>query len=218
MSDGRRHTEMMQERGGEPLYKSVAHALAEAVRRAMRVAGTDDDGGMRHIKQVELAQRAGMSRSKLGRVISPTDEDLGKVDVRTICTLAEELGVPPAFLLLRQGDWQALGLAINQFAAFCDHPKIEAWRERWGESKGAGPVTAAIAATELASEYGLLANLPKDTRQEVLELVEDVKRSIATTSALAPVDARYAAYFTELVTLCVFAGYTARSPSGTTNL
>lgn len=204
----------MQEQNDGALYRDVAHSLAEAVRRAMRVAGHDDEGGVRHIKQVELAQRAGISRSRLNKAISPKDSDLGKVDLRTICAIASELGVPPAFLLLRQGDWQAMGLAMSQFAQHSEHTTITAWRDRCAHRQSTGPVATATAATELASEFGLLSNLPKDTRQEVLDLVRDVTNSITTTSALAPLDARYASYFSELVTLCVFAGYTARSTSG----
>lgn len=209
--------EIMQESNDDARHKDVALALADALRRAMRVAGRDDEGNLRNLKQGELAERAGVSRSKLGKVISPKDDDIGKVDLRTICALADALGVPPAFLLLRKGDWQSIGNAVRLFETHSGKDSIVAWRERFANPRNTGTASTALAAKDLAILQELLSEVPSDLPAQAKAMMherhEEMEASIVNTAALAPLDALYDTYFSELITLCVFAGVTARSPS-----
>lgn len=204
----------MQELGEDALHREVAQSFAKALRRAMRVAGRDDEGNLHNLSQTTLAKKAKVSRAKLTRFISPKEDEPGNPDLRTICALAKELGVPPALLLLRPEDWQTLGVAVAQFAAYNGHANFLAWEERFASRANVGPDETARAAEDLARVLSIYPEtFPGDSRQ-VLDNAEKVSRSIINTAALAPLTELRADHVPELITLCAFAGITASKLQG----
>lgn len=204
----------MQKCTEDGLHNEVAHSFADAVRRAIRVAARDDEGNLHNLSQTTLAKRVNVSRSTLTRLISPKEGEAGNPDLRAICAIARELGVPPAFLLLRPGDWQTLGVAMDEFARHSEHPSFLAWEERFASRSNLGPAESAHAAEDLARVMGIYPDAPPNTRGEVLDAMEKITHSIINTAALAPLMELRADHVPELITLCAFAGSTARNSQG----
>lgn len=204
----------MQELGEDGLHREVAQSFAKALRRAIRVAGRDDEGNLHNLSQTTLAKKANISRAKLTRFISPKENEPGNPDLRTICALARELGVPPALLLLRPKDWQTLGVAMAQFAAYSGHSDFVAWEERFASRSNLGPEETVRATEDLARVLSIYPETFPGSSREVLDNAEKMSRSIINTAALAPLTELRADHVPELITLCAFAGITASNLEG----
>jgi len=100
----------------ERLFQRTRRSLGDNVSRAKSVAGGEqDDGTPRKIKQEALADQAGISRATLNNILGARSSKGEHLTVnpklRDICGLAQALGVPPAFLLMRPEDWRRLAQA-----------------------------------------------------------------------------------------------------------
>ena len=100
----------------ERLFQRTRRSLGDNVSRAKSVAGGEqDDGTPQKIKQEALAAQAGISRATLNNILGARNSKGGHLTVnpklRDICGLAQALGVPPAFLLMRPEDWRRLAQA-----------------------------------------------------------------------------------------------------------
>jgi len=94
--------------------QSFACQLAANIRDALHVAGAPDaSGNPRPLRSVTLQQRTGIARSTL-RALKNCGEPAGpNPDLHTLSRLAEGLGIPLAFLVMRPEDWRTLAQAIN---------------------------------------------------------------------------------------------------------
>jgi hypothetical protein len=93
---------------------SLATQLAENVKAALRYAGPADVlGNAKPLRKVALQKTSGIARSTL-RSLTDSRSDTGpNPDLYTLSRLAEALGVPLAFLMMRPEDWETLCKAIN---------------------------------------------------------------------------------------------------------
>lgn len=87
---------------------SAVIAVAGAQRETQRYA--DAPGPL---SAVQIQQQTGIARSTLRALKSPAQGSDANPDLSTIERLAEALGVPPAFLLMRPQDWALLASAIG---------------------------------------------------------------------------------------------------------
>lgn len=105
---------MEQFRQFEKISRSPGQQLALSLIAAMRVAGPiRDDGKAGPIRAVAVQQDTGIARSTLRALKETSGEREPNPDLRTLCRLADFLGIPVAFLLMRPKDWDAMRLAIN---------------------------------------------------------------------------------------------------------
>ncbi|PKH84197.1 XRE family transcriptional regulator [Pseudomonas sp. Choline-02u-1] len=87
---------------------SAVIAVAGAQRETQR-----DALAPRPLSAVKIQQQTGIARSTLRALKSPVHGSDANPDLSTIERLAEALGVPPAFLLMRPQDWALLASAID---------------------------------------------------------------------------------------------------------
>lgn len=93
---------------------STAKQLVRNLATALEVAGNARrDGQVRPLRAVDIQRSQGIARSTLAALLNPLGEGDINPDLRTLTRLADALGIPVAFLLMRREDWQTLGLAIN---------------------------------------------------------------------------------------------------------
>ncbi|MBA1210470.1 helix-turn-helix transcriptional regulator [Pseudomonas psychrotolerans] len=83
-------------------------AVAGAQRETQRYANTPGP-----LTAVQIQQQTGIARSTLRSLKSPGQGSDANPDLSTIERLADALGVPPAFLLMRPQDWALLASAIG---------------------------------------------------------------------------------------------------------
>jgi len=80
----------------------------------MRVAGpAGQDGRASPLRSAALHRSTGIARSTLRALRNPKNGNEANPDLRTLVRLANAIGVPPAFLLMRPEDWEMLCGAIN---------------------------------------------------------------------------------------------------------
>lgn len=65
------------------------------------------------ITATHIQRETGIARSTLRALKAPRQQVDANPDLQTLSRIADVLGVPPAFLLMRPEDWQALGQAIG---------------------------------------------------------------------------------------------------------
>lgn len=104
---------------GSELFDAISRNFAEAVRRAMRVAAVDEDGELTPVSQTDLAKDACIGRSTLAKFLGTGAADpAANPTLEVLCRIADTLGVPPAFLLMRPSDWSNLATgALTYFDA-----------------------------------------------------------------------------------------------------
>ncbi|WP_062091908.1 helix-turn-helix domain-containing protein [Caballeronia udeis] len=80
----------------------------------LAVAGKQRDGGSPGpLTTVSVQRKTGIARSTLRALRKPRGDADANPDLGTISRMAEALGVPPAFLLMRPQDWAEMALAIG---------------------------------------------------------------------------------------------------------
>lgn len=169
-----------------PSFTEVSRAFVEAVRRAMRVAGEDEDGVPGALSQTGLAERADIGRTTLAKYLGGgTDE--ANPDLKIICQLADAVGVPPAVLLMRPQDWASLGTSMVSFFHAMADPQFTAMA---AELQSTEAVTSPRVA-EAALRLGTLLNTVEDVHDprisaEVRSFRRASKVSIASTAASIP--------------------------------
>lgn len=91
--------------------------LAKNLQVSMSVAGaTREDGSAGPLSTAELQRRTGIARSTYRAIVSPVKGRKPNPDLRTLCRLADELGIPVAFLLMLPKDWTALLKTLDGLA------------------------------------------------------------------------------------------------------
>lgn len=103
----------MEQNSSPPILRKN-HGLSENLLLSMRVAGpADRDGRATPLRAAELHRSTGIARSTLRELRNPKNGAEANPDLRTLTRLANALGLPVAFLLMRPEDWEMLCAAIN---------------------------------------------------------------------------------------------------------
>lgn len=93
---------------------SIGRQFALNLDSALKVAGPQrDDTKPSAIRSSVVQRLTGIARSTLRALKSPSAEHDPNPDLRTMERLADMLGIPVAFLLMRPQDWKALRLALE---------------------------------------------------------------------------------------------------------
>lgn len=94
--------------------RAPGQQLALNIIAALRVAGPmRDDGKAGPLRAVAVQQDTGIARSTLRALKNMSGKSEPNPDLRTLCRLADFLGIPVAFLLMRPKDWDTMRLAID---------------------------------------------------------------------------------------------------------
>lgn len=102
------------EQNASPPTQHKNHNLSDNLLHCMRVAGpAGRDGRASPLGSAALHRSTGIARSTLRALRNPKNGSEANPDLRTLSRLANAIGVPPAFLLMRPEDWEMLCGAIN---------------------------------------------------------------------------------------------------------
>lgn len=201
---------MSKENEEVPLFINVSRCFVEAVRRCMRVAGEHEDGIPDALSQTELAERANVGRTTLGKYLGSNSEGTNP-DLKIICQLADAVGVPPAILLMRPQDWASLGSGMLTFLQAMSDPKFT---ELATELQSLDSTTSQRIA-EAALRVGKLLKTVEDSHdprvsQELRDFRRASKVCIATTAASIPfrMGGVAASHIPALLTICSILGTT----------
>lgn len=94
--------------------KTIGQCFSENLTAVLAVAGKQrDNGSPGPFSSVRVQRETGIARSTLRALKAPRGGADANPDLSTINRIAEALGVPPAFLLMRPQDWAELALAIG---------------------------------------------------------------------------------------------------------
>lgn len=97
-----------------PALRKISRNLSQNLLVSMRVAGPPGkDGQASPLRSAALQRSTGIARSTLRTLRSPKAGQSPNPDLHTLSRLAQALGVPVAFLLMRPEDWEMLCGAIN---------------------------------------------------------------------------------------------------------
>ncbi|MCZ8158387.1 MAG: helix-turn-helix transcriptional regulator [Rhizobiaceae bacterium] len=190
------------------LHASVAGAFVRAIRR---IAGAkpeiDNEGERVVVSQEQLAEHAGISRSSLTKILK--QEEGANPGLKTICQLAEALGVPPAFLLMRDRDWKVLAEAVFAHANIRHDPRYQAFAEKLRTEVDHSPSASVQNGRDLALLTNYLPNLPPGVDPEIRRNIDDQAYRIGATSAAPPLRSLHSLnpdYVPLLLTLCAAMG------------
>lgn len=190
------------------LHASVAGSFVRAIRR---IAGAkpdiDDEGERVVVSQERLAEDAGMSRSSLTKILKQGEE--ANPGLKTICQVAEALGIPPAFLLMRDRDWKVLAEAVFAHENIRDDPRYRAFAERMRTAVDHSPSASVQNGRDLALLTNYLQLLPLGADPEIRRNVEDQAYRIGATSAAPPLKNLHSLnpeYVPLLLTICAAMG------------
>ena len=92
----------------ERLFASTQRAMRGTLDRVLSVS-KDTDKGPSKLSRTALADASGVARSGIIKVLSSQ----ANPDLRTLCRIGAELGIPPAFLLLSAEDFSRLTSALS---------------------------------------------------------------------------------------------------------
>ncbi|HYQ23046.1 helix-turn-helix transcriptional regulator [Stenotrophomonas sp.] len=192
----------------KPLHASVAQAFIRAIRRISGARPAIDEEGERTIvSQEQLAEDAGMARSSLTKLLK--QDDAANPTLKSICQIANALGVPPAFLLMRDRDWKVLAAAVFTHEAARTDPRFNDFAKRLCTSKDHGPSASVQNGRELARLTNHLQELPAGADKMVRSNVEAQAYRIGATSAAPPLQQLHTSnpeYVPLLLTLCAAMG------------
>lgn len=195
------------------LFENVSRSFIEAVRQAMRVATYDEEGELSPLSQTDLAEQSGVGRSTLAKYLgSGQNESPANPTLDVICRLADSLGVPPAFLLMRPKDWSSIATGAMTFMqAVMKSTEVADQLSQLQAMGSTKPSEVADAALKLGKLLNTVEN-DQDTRlpQEVRDFRRSAKTSTATIAASIPFryDAVSKNHLPVLLTLCGIAGTT----------
>ena len=92
----------------ERLFASTQRAMRGTLDRVLSVSRENDNGPSK-MSRTALADASGVARSAIIKVLSSK----ANPDLKTLCRLGAELGMPPAFLLLSADDISRLTTALS---------------------------------------------------------------------------------------------------------
>lgn len=190
------------------LSASVAQAFVLAIRR---IAGAkpaiDKEGERTIVSQEQLAEDAGMARSSLAKLFKNAEK--ANPTLKSICQIAEALGVPPALLLMRDQDWKVLATAVFTHHNALRDPKFQAFAERLRLASDHGPAASVQHGRDLARLTNYLQHLPPAAEDLIRQNVEAQAHRIGATSAAPPLKQLHSTnpeYIPLLLTLCAAMG------------
>lgn len=109
----------MDSRSSESPPKPLGRFFSENLNAVLAVAGKQrDSGAPGPVTSTRLQAETGVARSTLRALKSLEDDSAANPDLDTLERIAEALGVPPAFLLMRPQDWLALGNALGDIGHY----------------------------------------------------------------------------------------------------
>jgi len=197
--------------GVSQLLESISSNMAEAIRRAMRVASMDDSGDLVPLSQTDLAEQSKVGRSTLAKCLSVgPDNPTANLTLEVLCRLADTLGVPPAFLLMRPKDWACIATATETFVRSLSSPKFA---DKISDLYAMESTTSPDIARE-AIELGLLLNTVDADREHLPPEVRESRRAakVSTAAVAAAIPFRYDGvskhHMPVLLTLCGIVGTT----------
>lgn len=181
----------------------LSSAFRDALVRTMRVAGENEAGDPAGISQTELEERTGVSRKAIGEYCSGHGDG---AKLETIERLAQGLGVPPAFLLMRREDWISLANAVITLMSIGKTSGEDAAPHQDSIKEGLTPIEAAAIGVALARALGTIPKRRGDSSPDLAVAIRAAETGVAHTAAAPPyqtltTDQKYAA-----IALCAFAG------------
>ena len=172
-------------------------ALVQNVRNAVSVGGVPENDYPAAITQGALAESSGVSRTSITGQMLGGEEDVNP-KLRQICRVAEALGLPPAFLLMRPEDWTRLAQVVVYYGGLMrsNNPRVAELQTRIAHSSTDEAPERALLAADLARALGVdtpvsketITESPRELGAKLAAKKADVKRRIFTTSALLPLD------------------------------
>lgn len=100
--------------GKKGSFSEQSAQLNQNLVRALRVAGNEQiDGKAGKLRPTDIYRKTGMARSTLRAIQQPAPDHNPNPDLKTLCRLADVLGIPVAFLLMRPKDWILLSKAFR---------------------------------------------------------------------------------------------------------
>lgn len=96
----------------------LGQQLARNIKEALSVAGPATAGrGSHPLRSVALQQSTGIARSTLRALVDGRQASGPNPDLNTLSRLADAMGIPVAFLIMRPDDWRTLSQAIDGLQA-----------------------------------------------------------------------------------------------------
>ncbi|MBB3182280.1 helix-turn-helix domain-containing protein [Variovorax sp. Sphag1AA] len=205
---------MSEEAAGDArLFESVSRSFTEGLRGAMRVAGLPEEGELQPKTTSDLAEEAQVSRSTLSKFMAGGSGDPpANPTLDVLCRLADTLGVPPAFLLMRPKDWASLATGTMTFLKALRASDFVSMVEELPSMRLNSPHDVAQAALKLGEVLNTVEN-DQDGRvsTEIRAFRRAVRASTATVAAAIPfrsVDGVSKEHLSVLLTLCGIVGTT----------
>lgn len=201
----------------EQCFKPTLDSFCQSLVNAIRVARMDEDGEPAKITQHALADQSGVARSTIAKYVSYNARSSGEInpDLETICRLAQALNVPPALLLMRDGDWRRLAQAAGMLAQALADPKVIELSQELREQPHASPVAHARTGLQIGERLGICPPATYDKPASDIEAQQvrmqlEVRRGAMVTSALPPGDLLKSMYCAPLLSLCASLGATTK--------
>lgn len=202
-------------------------ALVRNVRNAMSVGGVPENGYPSAITQGALVESSGVSRASLTGQMLGGEEDINP-KLKQICRVAEALGIPPAFLLMRPEDWTRLAQVVVYYGGLMrsSNPRVAELQTKFSHSSPEAPAEQALLAAHLARALGVDDQVSKETISESKNELgaklaaknADVKRRIFTSSSLLPLNhMQPVERFAALLLTTVFATHHRQERTGHSN-
>lgn len=119
-----------------PLFERSIAQFQRALRRVVPFSAADPDGDHKSRSWKRLSQSAGFSRAVLGKYMEEADSPPNP-GLENICRLAEELSVPPAFLLMTADDWMRVFTAFRTYeSSLRGHRQFQEYVEKTVARRG----------------------------------------------------------------------------------
>lgn len=176
-----------------------------------RIAGAkpdiSHDGEPSAVSQEQIADGAKMARSSLTKILAQGED--ANPGLKSICQIAESLGVPPAFLLMRDRDWKVLAEAIFAHESIRNDPRFQAFCKKLSVSKDHSPAASVQNGRDLGYLTNYLQRPPPNAAPEIRRIIEDQVYRVGATSAAPPLTNLHKLkpeYVPLLLTLCAAMG------------
>lgn len=171
----------------------TAETLVRNVRTAMCVAGAPNLGRPSAITQQELMDTSGISRSTLTGQMRGGDKEVNP-KLEQITRVAEALGVPPAFLLMRPDDWTRLAQVVIFYGQLMrsSSSRVDALISKFSSTHTADVEEQVLIADQLARALGVENHVSKESiaeagshlQAEMNAANSEAKRRIFTSASL----------------------------------
>lgn len=189
-------------------FLDISNNFVEALRRAMRVGGTDSDGNLEGMTQLQMREESGVGRSTIAKYLSASKENPANPTLDVLYRLAGTLGLPVAFLLMSADDWVRICHAIDYLNRVENDGRFLRFSKQLTspESRSSN-VDIAEAGLLMAQMLGLI---PKEDVDAESSNLNKRRTSIAATCSAPPMANMNARYRPSILTICSIIG--ASSP------